>query len=168
MEGENKEFQKSNEELESTVKGLWKDVGIVDTATADLDQILHGFDTLAETADVMEKYEKELNEDQEKFLEFQRQRLLTNAKHQLKRRLRDTFDDVDTDGSGTIEGRETSALKRIVKRDLPDVKDVDKVFDLDGDGIIKKWELMDSCDALLDKVFTTEYEKKHGELKIKK
>jgi len=36
----------------------------VDTATADLEKILKGFDTLMETARLMEKYESDLNEDQ--------------------------------------------------------------------------------------------------------
>ena len=75
--------------------------------------------------------------------------------------MRDTFDDVDVDRSGAIKGRETKALQRVLKTQLPEVKGVEKVFDLDGDGVIKKWELMDACDALLDKVYTTSYESKH-------
>mmetsp|Transcript_10600 Transcript_10600/g.14698 ORF Transcript_10600/g.14698 Transcript_10600/m.14698 type:complete len:231 (-) Transcript_10600:512-1204(-) len=64
MAQQNKEFAKTNKQLESTVKNLWKDVGIVDTATADLEKILKGFDTLMETARLMEKYESDLNQDQ--------------------------------------------------------------------------------------------------------
>jgi len=39
MSQQNKEFAKTNKQLESTVKNLWKDVGIVDTATADLEKV---------------------------------------------------------------------------------------------------------------------------------
>jgi len=81
------------------------------------------------------------------------------------RRLRDTFDDVDTDNSGSIMGKETGVLKRILKRELPEVKDIDKVFDVDGDGKIKKWELMDACDKVLDDIYSVDFEKKHGKIK---
>lgn len=165
MGAENLKFAAANKELEGTVNGLWKDVGIVDTATADLGSILRGFRDLTDTADALDRYQQELSEDNKAFGAFQRQRLLTNAKHQLKRRLRATFDDVDSDASGSISGKELPTLKRIVRKDLPDVKDVDKVFDLDGDGVIKKWELMDACDTLLDQVFTVDYERKNGEIK---
>mmetsp|Transcript_2538 Transcript_2538/g.4836 ORF Transcript_2538/g.4836 Transcript_2538/m.4836 type:complete len:169 (+) Transcript_2538:480-986(+) len=164
MSEENESFAKNNSQLEKEVKGLWKDVGIVDTATADLDKILDGFDTLMDTASLMEKFEKKLNEEQNKFLQYQRQRLLSNAKHQMQRRLRDTFDDVDIDNSGSIMGKETGVLKRILKRDLPEVKDIDKIFDVDGDGKIKKWELMDACDKVLDQTYSVDYEKKNGKI----
>jgi len=159
---QNDAFKKANTELKGTVDGLWKDVGIVDTATADLDKILKGFDALMETSELMEKYEKELNEDQQKFLDYQRQKLLTDKKHHIKRKLREIFDDVDTDQSGEIKGRETKALQRVLKREMPAVKEVEKAFDMDGDGVIKKWELLDSLDVLLDKVYTRDYEKKTG------
>eukprot|EP00954_Amorphochlora_amoebiformis_P013871 1089046-Amorphochlora_amoeboformis.AAC.1 len=162
MSEQNDAFKKANTELKGTVDGLWKDVGIVDTATADLDKILKGFDALMETSELMEKYEKELNEDQQKFLDYQRQKLLTDKKHHIKRKLREIFDDVDTDQSGEIKGRETKALQRVLKREMPAVKEVEKAFDMDGDGVIKKWELLDSLDVLLDKVYTRDYEKKTG------
>lgn len=80
------------------------------------------------------------------------------------RRMRDTFDDVDADRNGVLTGREIQALKMVLKKQLPEVKDVDKIFDIDGDNKIKKWELMDTCDELLDKVYSTSYEEKYGAL----
>jgi hypothetical protein len=153
-EENNKLLAKNNEDLEARLLKFKQESGLLDLSVKDLGAVEKRLESLWEKYRELQLNETKLNEEEENFLLAQHEDRLLREKRAIRLRLRDQFEDADMDRDGVLSTpKEINKMKEYCAR--AGIVFEGSAFDADGDGKIRRWELMETLTTLLDQHYAT-------------
>lgn len=150
----NDRLKKNNEEMGERLDKFKDAVQLLNGEVKDLNAVEQKLQEVFQQNAKIQERRKELSKQQKQFLYQQEIDSIDREREDLKRRLRDQFDDADRDRDGYIsEEAELNKMKKFLAKHKIDWNDIVEEVDPNKDGKIERWELMDALEKLLDDRF---------------